>query len=581
MSLRDRILAAAGKQPADFVLKNAKVVNVFAETVEPADIAVVDGIIVGTGSYEGKEEVDLKGKYVAPGLIDGHVHLESSMTAPWEFEKMALPHGTTTVITDPHEIANVAGTDGIRFMLETTKSMDLDVYVMLSSCVPATALDESGAALSAEDLAPLLDEARVLGLAEMMNAYGVVHGEEGCLNKIELANGRGLPVDGHAPLLCGKELNAYITAGIHSDHECISFTEAQEKYAKGQWIMVREGTAAKNLEALLPMFEAPYYQRCLLVTDDKHPGDLLREGYIDEMVRYAVKRGADPIRAIRMGSLNAASYFGLKQVGAVSCGYQADLVVFDDLKHLRVEAVYKKGRLVAEQGRYKNGKTAVILPEERAHAFPEIYKSIHCGFLTEEQFKLREQGTQERVIDLVNGQITTQERILPWTELPGYAPGVDPAQDVIKMAVIERHRNTGHIGLGFLGNYGLKRGAVATTVAHDSHNLIVVGLNDADMILAANAVIQNQGGLAIAEGGKVVDTLPLPIAGLMADLPIQIVDEKLEHMKELLRSFGVSPEIDAFMTLSFSCLTVIPELRLSTFGPVDVKSQQIVPAVFS
>ena len=577
--LREQVAAATGSKKAELVLKNAQIVNVFTQSVETGDIAIEGGYIVGIGNYEGITEKDLGGAYVCPGFLDGHIHIESSMTSPGEFERAVVPHGTIAVITDPHEIANVAGTAGIRFMMQSAQKLDLDVYFMLPSCVPATDLDESGAELLARDLEPFYADEKVLGLAEMMNAFGVTHGDKGCFEKLVQARSLKKAIDGHAPALSGKELNAYVTAGIRSDHECSDFEEAKEKFARGQWIMIRQGTAAKNLKALMGMFEDPYYQRCLLVTDDKHPGDLIRIGHIDAIIREAVSMGADPIRAIRMGTLNAAAYFGLHDMGAVAPGYKADLAVFDDLRTLNVKQVYKGGKLVAENGKMlhqkeKNTDWSTEIKER-------VFHSFHRVPITVEELQLKETtGTHQRVIDMVAHELITKERIEEWKELPGVAPGVDISRDIVKLAAIERHKNTGHVGLGFLGKYGLKKGAVATSIGHDSHNLVIAGVTDEDMVLAGNRVIENGGGLAIALEGKVLADLPLPIGGLMADEPVEVVDEKLEHMKKLSVELGISEDIDAFMTLAFISLPVIPKLRLNTYGIVNVEKHQVVEARF-
>ena len=577
--LREQVAAATGSKKAELVLKNAKIVNVFTQSVETGDIAIEGGYIVGIGNYEGITEKDLGGAYVCPGFLDGHIHIESSMTSPGEFERAVVPHGTIAVITDPHEIANVAGTAGIRFMMQSAQKLDLDVYFMLPSCVPATDLDESGAELLARDLEPFYADEKVLGLAEMMNAFGVTHGDKGCFEKLVQARSLKKAIDGHAPALSGKERNAYVTAGIRSDHECSDFEEAKEKFARGQWIMIRQGTAAKNLKGLMGMFEDPYYQRCLLVTDDKHPGDLIRIGHIDAIIREAVSMGADPIRAIRMGTLNAAAYFGLHDMGAVAPGYKADLAVFDDLRTLNVKQVYKGGKLVAEDGKMLHQKEKITDWSDEIKE--RVFHSFHRDPITVEELQLKKTtGTHQRVIDMVAHELITRERIEEWKELPGMAPGVDISRDIVKLAAIERHKNTGHVGLGFLGKYGLKRGAVATSIGHDSHNLVIAGVTDEDMVLAGNRVIENGGGLAIALAGKVLADLPLPIGGLMADEPVEVVDEKLEHMKKLSVELGISEDIDAFMTLAFISLPVIPKLRLNTYGVVDVEKHQVVEARF-
>lgn len=581
MALTERISAACGRKKAELVLKHAKIVNVFTETIEEGDVAVEDGVIVGIGAYDGIQEIDVEGKYVAPGLIDGHIHLESSMASPEEFARMVVPHGTAAVVTDPHEIANVAGTAGIRYMLEATEGLDLDVYFMMPSCVPSTGLDEAGAVLHAADLEPFYENPRVLGLAEMMNSYGVVAGDEGCVEKLEVTRNHGKLIDGHAPMLSGKGLNAYVAAGVQSDHECSTFEEAKEKFARGQWIMVRQGTAAKNLEKLMPMFEAPYYQRAMLVTDDKHAGELGRDGHIDSIIRKAVKLGANPVRAVKMGSLNAAEYFGLKGMGAVAPGYQADLVIFEDLKDFQVKQVYRGGKLVAEDGklvtdRAEKERSQKVWDEEIQS---RVFHSFHMKPIEKKDLELPKTGSKVRVIDLMDHELTTGERIEEFRETPGLAPGVDLEKDIVKIAVFERHHGSGHVGLGFLGNYGLKRGAVATSVGHDSHNLVVAGGCDEDMIAAGNRVLENEGGLAIAVDGKVVGELALTVAGLMSDLPAEEADRKLEEMKAKLGELGIRDGIDGFMTLAFVSLPVIPAIRVNTLGVVDVGKQEIVDAI--
>lgn len=570
---------ANGRQKADLVLKNANIVNVFTESIETGDIAITDGMIAGIGNYEGITEKDMTGKYVCPGFIDGHIHLESSMVAPTEFEKAVLPHGTTAVITDPHEIANVAGSLGVDFMLKYTENMTMDVFFMFPSCVPSTDLDEAGACLNAADITPFYDDPRVLGLAEMMNSFGVNQADPEILDKINITLDKNRIVDGHAPLLSSKELNGYVSAAIRSDHECSNAEEAMEKFARGQWIMVREGTAAKNLEGLLPLFKAPYAQRLMLVTDDKHPCDLLRDGHIDAIVRKAVQNGVDPIAAIKAGTFNAANYFGLKNNGAVAPGYCADIAVFDNLSDLNILEVYKDGKLAAQNGRCL---VETSVPEMGQEITDRIYHSFHIAPVTPEQLQFSDKpsGSKIRVIDLNAHELLTSERITDKTCCDGCAEGVNTAEDIVKIIALERHKNTGHIGKGFLGRYGLKQGAVATSVGHDSHNLVVAGTNDADIACAANRVIANEGGLAIALNGKVVADLPLPIAGLMSTLPLEEVDERLEAMKAILRDWGIPEQIDPFMTLSFVSLPVIPSLRLNTYGVIDVNNHKVVDAIF-
>lgn len=572
-SLKARIMAALGGKKAELVLKGARVVNVFTGELEEADVAVEDGYIVGIGSYEGEKEEDLSGKIICPGFIDGHIHLESSMVRPAEFERAVLPHGTTAVIADPHEIANVAGTEGIDYMLWETEDLTLDVFFMLPSCVPAARLEESGALLEAADLRPYYENPRVLGLAEMMNAPGVTGAEPEILDKLRDPLIRRKRIDGHAPGLSGRQLNAYCTAGVASDHECSRAEEAMEKLRRGQWIMIREGTAAKNLEGLLPLCQSPYSRRCMFVTDDKHPGDLQRKGHIDGIIRRAIRLGADPVTAIQMVTLHPAQYFGLEENGAVAPGFLADLVVLSDLEQINVERVYKRGVLAAEKGRCIPDKPVRYEPDDSS--FKRVYHSFHMDPVCGEDLRLEPEGKNRRVIELTPNELLTGERIAPWVQLPGLAPGVNPQEDIVKLAVLERHKGTGHKGIGFLGGYGLREGAVATSVAHDSHNLIVAGVNDNDMALAAEAVRRAEGGIAVVKDGALLGLLPLPIGGLMNPMAAEAVDEKLEELKRLAAGLGVRQGIDPFMTLAFVSLPVIPKLRLNTCGLIDAQMQEI------
>jgi len=600
--LKKMMDVAAGRRKASLVLKGGTIVNVFTERTEIGDIAIEDGCIAGIGEYDGLVNVDMTGRYICPGFIDGHIHIESSMVSPPEFEKAVLPHGTTTVITDPHEIGNVAGCQGVDYMLKATEGLSLDAFFVMPSCVPSTGLDESGAVLGPEDIKPYYENPRVLGLAEVMNSVGVVAGQEDLMGKLTEAGRRGKVIDGHAPFLGGNELNAYVCSGVWSDHECSDAGEALEKLGRGQWIMIREGTAARNLEALMPLFEAPYYERCMLVTDDKHPGDLISMGHIDYIIRRAVSLGADPIRAIKMGTFNAARYFGLKDRGAVMPGLRADLAVLEDLKDIRVAAVYKDGVLTAKEGvclgagkekkrNYAAGEEPRSGSREDTEsaektaggletAFPRVFNSFHMDEVTLEDLVLEQKGAMERVIQFKPHELLTEECLVPWQNTPGLAPGVSLEQDIVKAAVFERHLHTGHKGLGFVGGYGLKKGAVATSVAHDSHNLIVVGTNDRDMVLAANAVRKNRGGLAVAAEGQVLGELALPIGGVMSRLSVEEVEEQLQALKVLTRQLGISSDIDAFMTLAFVSLPVIPKLRINTYGVIDVDRQKQVPPSF-
>ena len=555
------IAAAAGREPADLVLKNATFVNVFSNELSTMDIAVAEGLIVGMGSYQGRSEVDCTGKIVLPGFLDAHIHLESSLVSPTEFVKAVLPHGTTTVVTDPHEIANVMGTDGIEYMLQATEDLPVDVRFMLPSCVPATPLDESGAILDYRAIDSFYDHPRVQGLAEMMNFVGAINGDEQTVEKIVAAQAHHKKIDGHAPDLQGNDLNAYIAAGVYSDHECHDVKDAIAKLERGQFIMIREGTAARNLEALMPLLTGKYADRCMFCTDDKHPNDLLEKGHIDYIVKKAISLGADPITAVKVACHNAARYFLLNNRGGISPGYLADFVIIDNFQDFNIEQVYKKGVLMVDHGEIQDFPSPEIEPYlvERAH------KTFHVVALTAEDFaEKRPRG----IIGMVDGEITTVDA--------GYSDRIDVEYDVLKIAVVERHKNTHHIGIGYIQGYGLKSGAVATSISHDSHNIIVVGTNETDMAAAVNRVVELNGGIVVWDGGQSVAEVPLAIAGIMSDEPLVTVNEKLETAKDAAHKLGVNPGIDPFMTLSFMALPVIPSLRITTRGVFDVTTQSYV-----
>ena len=574
MDKKQLIEVAATRRKAALVLKNAQVLNVFTERLERRDVAIAGERIAGIGLYDGEVEIDLSGKIIVPGFIDGHMHLESSLITPAEYERGALPHGTTAVVADPHEIANVAGTDGLDYMMEIAKSLDLHIFFTLSSCVPAAPLEESGETLEAEDLLPYYENPAVVGLAEVMNSVGVTAGDEKLLQKIADAETNGRAVDGHAPFLAGKELNAYVAAGVQSDHECTNDAEAIEKMSRGQWIMIREGTAAKNLQSLMPLCEAPYCYRAMFCTDDRHPEDLLCEGHMDAILKKAVAWGADPFKAVRMCTLNTAAYFGLSGLGAVAPGYRADLVVLSDLESFRVEQVYIGGRLAAQNGCVMKDRN-YVLPEN-----PKILRSFHMPPVDPAALMLPGIKDCLRVIRLKKHELLTDELIVDPSDISRTHNGIDVGRDVLKAVVFERHHNTGHVGVGYITGYGLKRGAVATSVAHDSHNLIVIGTNEADIAAAAEAVRQMNGGLVVVDHGEVIESLPLPIAGLMSPLPIEEVNARLNALKKATKARGVSDDIDPFMTLAFVSLPVIPVLRLNGKGLINVNSQQIVEATF-
>ncbi len=561
LAAKQRLIAvAAGREKADLVLKNAKYLNVFSNEFLCGDIAVANGLIAGVGKYDGKTEIDVSGKLVLPGFIDAHIHLESSMVTPAEFAKAVVAHGTTTVITDPHEITNVMGIDGVEYMIQASQNLPIDVHFMMPSCVPATEIDESGAELDCKDIDLYLDNKKVLGLAEMMNYVGVINGDKNVLSKIVTSQAHHKKIDGHAPELSGNDLNAYIAAGVYSDHECSTFENALEKLRKGQFIMIREGTAAHNLKALMPLLTQQYYSRCMFATDDKHPSDLLYGGHIDYIVKQALKNGADPIVALKTATHHAARYFLLNNKGAIASGYLADIVVVNNLEDFNVETVFKRGKLVFD-GEVKDF-SAPTVDEKLAE---KCFDTFHLDSVTPSSFKV---DGKLGLIGLVGGELLTRNL--------GTADKIDVENDILKIACIERHKGTNHIGVGYVKGYSLKSGAVATSVAHDSHNIITVGCNDDDIAVAVNAIKDSKGGIAVVENGKIKALLELPIAGLMSDEPLTTVNEKLENAKSSAYELGADKSIDPFMTLSFLSLPVIPSLRITTKGVFDAENWKML-----
>jgi len=559
-----RLQAARGEVAADLVISGGRVANVYTGEWQRRDVALFDGIIVGLGDYAGPR-VQVEGRYILPGFIDGHLHLESSMLTPRELARALLPLGTTTIIADPHEIANVWGTAGLDYLLSASAGLPLDIFFMLPSCVPASPLETAGARLEAEDLRPYVNHPRVLGLAEVMNFPGVISGDPGLLGKIALFP-EG-PVDGHAPLLSGKDLNAYRLAGIGSDHECTQIAEAREKLALGFEVMLREGSLAKNLADLLPAVNPVTLRRTMLVTDDCHPEDLLEHGHLNHLLAKAVSLGLDPLWAVIMATLNPAEYFRLRDRGAVAPGLKADLVVVEDLTGFRIHQVWKDGNLLVDRGKFL---TPPDFPDHPAPTFPLQVKN-----LLPESFSPPAAGELAKVIGLVPGQLLTKKHILPAPVRDGRLTA-DPARDLLKLAVVERHGGTGNLGLGLVQGFGLKRGALASSVAHDSHNLIVVGTDDTDMLKAVERLVELKGGLAVVADGVVLAELPLPIAGLMSPAPLEEVAAAHRRLKAAYRSLGGGLP-DPFMALSFLALPVIPELKLTDLGLVDVNRFQVVP----
>ena len=555
------INAARGLEKADLVIKNANVVNVLSEEIHKADIAIKDGVIAGVGEgYEGEKEIDVNGAYVTPSFIDGHVHLESSMMLPKEYAKVVLPAGTTTVIIDPHEISNVLGLHGISFMHEAVKDLPIDVYTMLPSCVPATPFETSGFDLNSYDLSLLIDKSWVLGLAEMMNFPGVLNQDKNVMAKLELAKSRGKCIDGHAPYLHGKDLCAYVASGVKSDHECTNPEEAIEKLRLGMYVMVREGTAAKDLDALIPVLKNCNTRKCIFVTDDRHPADL--KEHINGMVRRVVEAGVDPVKAVQIASLNTAEYFGLKNLGAIAPAYKADLLIFLDLKTFKPDVVIKNGEVVAQDGK-------LVVPLKQSETL-SMRNSVNVRWITPEDFRIEagEDGKKQvRALEVIPNQLITKSVISEVNVVDGNAvSNID--NDTLKICVIERHRATGNIGKGFVKGFNLKCGAIASTVAHDSHNMIVIGTNDADMYTAAVALIKCQGGKVIVKDGEILSQLPLPIAGLISDKEFNYVVEKCEELNKVSHSIGCTL-VDPFMTMGFLSLPVIPELKITDKGLFD------------
>jgi len=559
--LRNLIGVARGLKEPDLVLKGGRVVNVFSGEIITADVAVYDGMIAGVGSYEGARMIDATGCYITPGFIDAHMHLESTMLSPQELAKAVIKHGTTAIIADPHEIANVMGIEGIRFMMAAARRLPVDIYFMLPSCVPATGLETSGAVLSAAALQTLRRHKRVLGLAEMMNYPGVINGDKEALEKL-LAFG-GAVCDGHAPRLSGRDLNAYIAAGIHSDHECSDLAEAREKLRLGMHIMIRQGTLAKNLKTLLPLVNKDNICHFSLATDDLHPHDLLAQGHLDHLVNLAVEEGLEPVSAIRMVTCNTARYFGRRDLGAVAPGYKADLLILSSLAPLCIRSVVKAGRIVFPRGELPVETTAPAAKAQTGKMGQINIRPFAPGALA-----VPEAAGKIRVIGLIPEQILTRQMLVA-PKIAGRKVVSDVGRDILKLAVLERHQRTGNIGLGFVSGFGLKKGALASSVAHDSHNIIVVGCDDEEMFAAVKAIEKMNGGMTAVCQGKVLASLALPIAGLMANAPLAEVAASWQELRRAAHELG-SGLPEPFMALSFLALPVIPELRLTDRGLVDV-----------
>ncbi len=564
MSVEDFIKASHGEVPIDLLLQNAKLVNLFSCEVVDTSVAIHGSKVVGFGEYDALKTEDLHGSYLAPGLIDGHVHMESSMLSPAEFMHAVLPMGTTAVVADPHEIVNIMGLEGLQFMIDSTEDLPLDVFFMIPSCVPATHLETSGATITAENMKKWINHPRVLGVGEMMNFHGVINQDPQVLKKIAVAGEK--QVDGHAPLVRGKDLSAYITAGIKSDHESTKLDEAIEKLRKGMFVMIREGSAARNMESLLPLVNKQNSRFCGFVTDDRHLDFLMDYGHINSMVKKAIKLGLDPITAIQMASLNTALHFRIKNIGAIAPGYSADMIVFDDFDNFDIKKVYKSGKLVAENGK---------LIKELKYETVSLPESVNIKPVNGRDLKVDVKGNRINVIEIVSDQIITKKKVYKATIENGELVS-NPDEDILKIVVIERHKATGNIGIGFVKGVGLKEGAIASTVAHDSHNIIIVGVNDTDILKAVNAIKKMDGGEVVVKNGKVTASLPLPIAGLLSDKPLKEVRDICDELKLEAHKIGCILE-NPFMTLSFLALPVIPELKITDKGLVDVGKFDFVP----
>ena len=568
--IQHKLSVARGETPADLLFKNARLVNVISGELHEANVAVDDGRVIGFGDYEAKEIIDIAGAFLAPSLIDGHFHVESTMVTIPEFARAVVPHGTGAMVIDPHEYANVLGMDGIRYVLESSKNLPIDFFIMLPSCVPATHLETAGARFTADDLAFMMSDDRIAGVAELMNYPGVFLGHESELAKIEA--GRGKVIDGHAPGLRGKNLNAYALAGVRSDHESTELEEAREKLRLGMHLLVREGSTERNLEHIIALVTPQNSANCSFATDDKLPGDLVNEGHIDHSIRKAIKHGVPPVTAIQMGTINTARYYRLKNQGAIAPRYWADFIVFDDLAEFKIKRVYKKGTLVAENGKYLGG-TSPITEQPRS--------TMNLSYRAPADFEVAApigaSAKKIRVIEIVPHQIVTKEVLEAPKVLDGKIVS-DPERDILKLVVVERHRATGNVGVGFVRGFGLKRGALGSTVAHDAHNVVVVGVSDSDIVAAIQALEAMRGGQVAVAGGKIETSLPLPIAGLVSDQPLEFVIQKIAELSAAAARLGCA--LDApFMSLSFLSLSPIPALKLTDQGLVDAVNLKLTTLI--
>ena len=560
--LKKLILTAGGARKADTVIKNCKVVNVFSGKIVEGDIALCGDQIAGVGEYEGEVEIDAEGRYAAPGFIDSHIHIESSYLSPEELGRLLVPHGGTTIIADPHEIVNVLGIPGLDYMMDAAKNTKLDIKYMLPSCVPATPFENAGAVIDAVDMEDPILRDNILGLGEFMNFPGVVNGDDATLDKLMVAKDAGKLIDGHSPGLTGKALSAYCAARIRADHECDTLQDFEERLDNGMYVMLRQGSACKNLKSLLPAVTPENSRRVIFCSDDRQPKTILEEGHLDNHLRLCVEEGLDPITAIRMATLNAAECFGLDDRGAIAPGYRADIVLLDDLKDFSADKVWVAGQLTADQGKY--------LPEVIKEDITPVMGSVHLKDFSAEKFKMNLSGNRVHSIEIQPGGVVTKKSVDEIQVKDGEFI-FDPEQDIVKVAVVERHKMTGNVACGFLKGYGIKEGAVALSVAHDSHNIIVVGVSDEEMAFAVEALQKQSGGVVLVKDGEVIESMPMPIAGLMSDQSAEWVDGKLTALHEKAYDIlGVNGDVEPVMTLCFMSLAVIPELKLTDEGLFDV-----------
>ena len=567
--LKMQIEVARGLQPADIVIKNCRIVNVYTGEIIEGDIALWNGKIAGIGEYEGKEVVDAKGSYALPGFIDSHIHIESAFVTPEEISRLLVPHGATTIIADPHEIVNVSGIDGMNYMLDAAEHAALDIKYMLPSCVPATPFEHAGAVVDADAMKDTMKDARVLGLGEYMNYPGILNTADSDMDKLMVAYENGKLIDGHSPGLSGKDLNAYAGSGVRNDHECSTVEEMKDRLERGMYVLMRQGSACHNLRTLLAGVTPFNSRRCLLCSDDRQPKTIFEEGHLDAHLRICVEEGIDPMTAVQMATLNAAECFRLYDRGAIAPGLRADLVLVKDLKEFKVEKVWIEGTLVAEDGRY--------LPEVTRCDITPVKGSVHVKDFSVEKLKMNLKSDHVHVIDILPGGVVTGKGTADITRTSDGDFQYDPSADIVKVAVVERHKNTGNVAVGLLRGYGMKRGAVALSIAHDSHNMIAVGVSNEEIAFAVEQLIAQTGGVVITSEGQVLESMPLPVGGIMSDQTGEWVDKKLTSLHETAyQKLSINCDVEPVMTLCFMALPVIPELKLTDMGLFDVTKFEFI-----